>query len=233
VLDARGAVAGRHGRRIGIERAVFAGVVKHPAAVVVDETFRRRTLGQQHVVAVQFQMKILHRLHPIELHDAAPVHQRHRRHQHAVQEQRVLGRDEQVALRHPVRQRPGRDADGQHAPVAGDERAPVAAPADPAQRPDGTGRRHQPVADAQILDRNFPALGKDQRAPGIAGDDDVGAGVAVGDQVEHLPRLHPDQFQIERSGAVRNCQRVVVAQRGGGAGAEHVRDVDRVALGEA
>ena len=50
-------------------------VVEHGAAVVVDEGFRQRPLGDDHVVGVELDMDIFDALDPLGLHDGDAVDQ--------------------------------------------------------------------------------------------------------------------------------------------------------------
>ena len=44
-------------------------VVEHAAAVVVDEAFRQRALGDDHVMGVELDVEIFDLLNPLGLHD--------------------------------------------------------------------------------------------------------------------------------------------------------------------
>jgi hypothetical protein len=81
------------------------------------------------------------------LDDARAVEDLTRRHQHAVDVERVLGRNPQIARRLAVGERPGLDPDRQHRAIAGDEAALIAAPPDPSNRLRFARQRHHLVAD--------------------------------------------------------------------------------------
>ena len=58
-----------------IQRTEFIRVVEQAAAVVVDEAFRQRTLGDDHVVVVELDMDVFDYLDTVRLHDRGAVDQ--------------------------------------------------------------------------------------------------------------------------------------------------------------
>ena len=67
---------------LGINPAVFMRVVKHAAAVVVDERLGQGALGDDHIVAVEFDVVVLDCLSPLGLDDADPIYEFLRLDQH-------------------------------------------------------------------------------------------------------------------------------------------------------
>ncbi len=80
-------------------------VVEHGAAVVVDEAFRKRPLGDDHVVRLELDMDIFDRFDPLGLDDGDAVDQILGLDQHAVEIHGVIGRDPQIARRHVLAER--------------------------------------------------------------------------------------------------------------------------------
>ncbi len=54
-----------------VPHAVFMGVVEQAAAVIVDEAFRKRAFGDDHVVGIKLDVEIFHSVDPLGLHDGA------------------------------------------------------------------------------------------------------------------------------------------------------------------
>ncbi len=80
-----------------------------------------------------------------------------------------MGRDEQVARRDVVRQRPRLEADGEKFWIVAGEAGRIGAGSDPFERPKRGGGREETIADLQVLDRDFAVFGCNQRAGAIAG----------------------------------------------------------------
>jgi hypothetical protein len=93
-------------------------VMKHVAAIVVDKALGRRALGENHLMPGELDVEIFDLFDFLRLDNARAVDQPAGRHQRAVEIERVLGRHPQIARRHPIGERPGRDADRQHRRVA-------------------------------------------------------------------------------------------------------------------
>jgi hypothetical protein len=53
----------------------FRSVIKHLATLIVDETFRRRALGEDHGVRIELQMKVGHFGNRLFLDDRLTIHQ--------------------------------------------------------------------------------------------------------------------------------------------------------------
>ncbi|WBV45472.1 hypothetical protein PFY06_21580 (plasmid) [Pseudoroseomonas cervicalis] len=163
----------------------FGVIVEAGAGDIVDEAFGRRALGQQQPVPGQLDMVVGEALgRPGLLADAVAIDQRMRLHQQPVQQQRMIGRDQQVALWQPLGQRAGADADGRGAGRVG-EAARDALPADPAHRLQRAIGAAHPVADGKLLDGPLAILAGDARA-GQEADGVIAGG--RGDGVEHAAR---------------------------------------------
>ncbi len=170
VLDPRGAVAGGGAAGVRVERAVLRSVVEHAAAAIVDEAFGRGALGQDDVVAVEFDVDVVDPVPAALLGDGVAVDQAAGGHQHAVDEHGVLGRDQQVAVRQPAAERAGAEADRLDGGIGGQEAPGVAAAADPADRAMRAGGGDEGVADGEAVDRALALRGGDQGARAVTGD---------------------------------------------------------------
>ena len=95
-VEPRRAIMRSVGRRIRIERTEFMRVVEHGAAVVVEKGFRQGALGDDHVMRVEFDVKIFDHVDAFGLQNRMAVDQ-------------VLGLDQHAAMigRGPVWPRKG------------------------------------------------------------------------------------------------------------------------------
>ena len=98
-------------------------------------------------------------------HDRRAIDQRAGMDQHAIDQQGVIGRHQQVARRNVFAKRAGLDADRQHADRIGEERR-NALPAEPAHRPGVAVGGQDQIAGLQRLDRDF-AVGRGITVPGM------------------------------------------------------------------
>ena len=133
--------------------------MKHVAAVVVDKALGRRTVGENHLVPGELDVEIFDLFDFLGLDDARAVDQEPRRNQRAVDVERVLGRDPQIARRHPVGDRPGGDPDRQNLAVACDKAGVIGATTDPLNRPRLARQRHNLSADREVLDGHLSPIG--------------------------------------------------------------------------
>ena len=102
-------------------------------------------------------------------HDRGAVHQQFRRDQHAVEEHRVVGGQQKVAVRAIFGEGFGGDADRAH-PLRGRMARDIdAAAADPAHRAGMAQMRHHDIARKQRFDSDLAAFGQDARAGGETG----------------------------------------------------------------
>jgi len=123
-------------------------------------------------VILQLDMEVADAANLVVLPDGCAVDQLAGRDQHAIEIERVVGRDHQLGMRQPVAERALGDAHRAHQfgpRMGGDVHL---AGADPLHRLDRralAGERHHPVTHPQILDRHFAALGQDARAGSVTG----------------------------------------------------------------
>ena len=101
--------------------------------------------------------------------DRQAIYEQLGRNESAVQEHSVLRRDQQVARRDAVGQRPRLETDRLDIAVALGAPPGIATPADPFERHRRAGQGDQPIADAEVFDGDLPPIRPDQRAPEIAG----------------------------------------------------------------
>ena len=213
VLEARRAVDRLNADRLGVRRPERGRVVEHAAAVVVDEALGRRALGDEHVVAVEFDVPVLDALDAGCLDDADAVDEELGRDQGAVHEHGVLGRHPEVARGHAVFERAGHKADRQHDRIAVGEAPGIGAMADPADRAVRTGRRHDEVAGLKVFHRDIAGSGADQRAGAVAGGCKrrgvAGDGAVVGHGIGHASCCWPSSGSAAHAGG----RRVVVGTK--------------------
>ena len=90
--------------RLGIEFFELVGVLEDKGAVVVDKAFGIGVLGDQHVMAFEFDVEIMDVVFTFLVEgDGRAIDEMLGRNQHAVQEHRVFRRDEQVAPRQALK----------------------------------------------------------------------------------------------------------------------------------
>ena len=169
------AIARERSRSVRIERPVFVCVVEYAAAVVVDEGFRQRTFGDDHIVSFKLDVNVLDLADALGLHDRRAVDQILCFDQHTVvivvrKIHCVVGRDPKIAPRHVVIERTGLDADRKNIFPPHDEAAGIAPAPDPFDRPRRAGSGHNFVADLKLLDPPVAAWGANECACAIAGD---------------------------------------------------------------
>src|SRR5206468_10855091 len=120
VLHARGAEPGGDLDGVRIEHGVFGEVVEHHPAVVVHVGFGGGAFGEDHVMAVQLDMEVVHALDGVHLDDGDAVHEGACGDQHVVDVHGVQGRDVEVPPGAVFAEGAGLDEDGQDVPVAAD-----------------------------------------------------------------------------------------------------------------
>ena len=118
---------------IGIKRRELIAVFEHRAIVAVDKRLGRRAIGVENVMAIQLDVEIFEPADAVQLHDRTPVDQIDGRHKNAVDVQRVLGRQKEIAARQIGADRAGGDPDRQNLAVANNA-AGITAPPDPFDR---------------------------------------------------------------------------------------------------
>jgi hypothetical protein len=129
----------------------------------------RCPFGENHLMMIEFEMEVFEAVDCLDLPDRRAVDEKASGKEHAIDDQRMLGRHEQVARRHAVGQRAGFDADRQHVAIAGNEPTVIGASANPLDRLGLTRQCDDPVADREVLDRQLAPFGADQRAAAEAG----------------------------------------------------------------
>ena len=141
---------------------------------------------------VQFHVVVINR-RPIELPtDGGAVHQSPGADQHAVHEDGVVRRDQQIAVRHVVSEGGAFDADRRHGlrpRMAGEAYAAMAEPLDGLRDFFANDQSDDLHAGTQRLDRQFPVRGSDHRPAHVAdsAEKNVGAGPGFVRHGEHTP----------------------------------------------
>lgn len=144
-------------------------VLEHEAVVVVNEALSLRALGDDYVVALKLEMKVLDRLDTPRLHNGDAVDKVFRLDQHAVEIHRMVRRNPQIALRHIVVERAGLDTDRQNVFAPRDKAAGITSPPDPFDRPRRARYGHHFVADLELFDARVAALHSNERTAAVAG----------------------------------------------------------------
>ena len=146
-------------------------MAKKPAVAGVEIALRRQPLGQQDGVLVQFHVVVIDR-RPARLPaDGGAVHQLPGADQHAVHEDRVIRRDQQIAVRHVVGEGVAFDADRRHglrSGMRGQIDAAMAEPSDRARDVVAIRYRENKISDDEVFDFAFARRGGDMRASQIA-----------------------------------------------------------------
>ena len=161
---------------VGVQCDGAGGVIEHAFAAGVEEAFRRQVLGQDDVVAFQFDVVVGDGVHR-HLRDGIAVDQAAHRDQHVFHIQGVVGGEEQVTLgqagaegagTHPHRP----DFAGGGVARAIDRPMPDPNDAGGAREQGGEG-----VADAEVFDGDVAVVRANARTRGEAGQ---GAEAALG-----------------------------------------------------
>ena len=173
--------SGSGASELGAEFQVAQHVAEHVAVAGVEVAFGGRALGEDHRMAGQLDVEVVHRFDALGAGDAGAVHQLAGRDQHAVEAHHVFGRDQQVARRAARAEGAGGEADGHHlGAFAGiDEGGDVAAGADPFDGQGAAGGGDHRVADREVLDRDLAARGGDAGAAQEAGVGEVDVAVGI------------------------------------------------------
>ena len=159
--------------RSGCSTSGAVGVGEEPAVASVEVALRRQPLGQQDGVLVQLHVVVIHR-RPVALPaDGGAVHQLPGADQHAVHQDRVVGRDQQIAVRHAVGDGVAFDADRRHGlrpQMRGQIDAAMAEPRDGLRDLLAIDQGNDLLARSQLLDRQFAVRRPDHRAARVAGN---------------------------------------------------------------
>ena len=135
--------------QVGMQHQRLARVGEEAVVAGVEIALRRQALGEQDGMRVQLDVEILDRRPALLLADRRAVDQLAGADQLAVDEDRVIRRDQQIAVRHVVGERAALDADRRHRlrpRMRGQVDAPPADPLDRLRAQFAAGQREDDVA---------------------------------------------------------------------------------------
>src|SRR5439155_18149511 len=92
-----------------IAQRVVGAVLEHAAIVAIDIGLGRRPFGEDDVMRVELDMKVFEPIDLLRLLDRHPIDEMLGRYQYVIEIERVRRRDEEIARRYALRERPRRD----------------------------------------------------------------------------------------------------------------------------